>query len=489
MDEPSFSPGGDYSPFSNFNGSRNSDDEYASVGELERGAQYSNDQLIELKGVMGNFEYMPKTFHGIDTSKFGMASEWYDEKGKPVDIRLPHPFLKLKEIAIAATPGIASDSDRMQSVRYMCFIPYSNGEKHTIEAATAVLLDDSIDVYRRYYFFSNNEKYFKLTDPIVYALHLVFFVEGRKRGYPFELIIRSARYVLSFYHVEEDSRQDCLNWLLDSCDDENQNHTVRAECADVLITCGEPDEREYGMQVIEKIGKKPDFYDSEENIHSTELNESSRGIIRALQSDPELRKYDAVATVDKIFDTVLPLTDSLDDKHTLQRYFHRVQTDPTQFLKLTMYDILLLVYKKMLSLSEKNQVVKNALEIRLYQEIMESTDTCATGYMVRMLNILQGFVEEKKLQLRMNIQDELRSVIFARINAEMRRLPSRHQEQILESMQSDDKREVLDFIEMLDMKEELWDEYEKIVDEEKFEKLFETIVNEYIGVSSDAKSE
>ena len=437
---------------------------------------YNKQEELNLRSEMGNFEYMPQTFHGLKTSDFGMITQRYDSSGCRLETVSIHPFLKLKDIAMDSSIDAI---DRMQSVRYMCFIPHSNGEEHCIEAAKCIVLDDQIDIYRRYYFFSNNEKYFKLIDAIVHALHEVFFEEGHRRGYPFELLIRSARYILSFYGTETNIRQTVLDWIVDVGDDANEQHTIRAECADVLITCGEPDEVEYGRQIIGIIGVKKDFYSSEENIHSETLTESAKGVIRALHTDASLQSI--VVSIDEIYHDILKYADSFEDKESIQSYIHRIQTDPTRFLRLTLYDIFVLVAKKMKQFSVKNPGAKGALEIRLFQEMIEASHTCASGYLIRMLNVLQGFVEEKPLQLRMSVKDEIRSVVFARINTALRGAANKYQEQILESIESENKDIVTDFIDMLDLREELWDEYESLVEEEQFDTIVSECINQYIG--------
>ena len=427
---------------------------------------------------LGNFEYMPSIFQGISTKEFGMMTQTHDIEGKPLEVVQIHPFLKLKEIAMNCH---CTPEDRMQSVRYMCFIPYREGVIHCREATETIVFDSSIDIYKRYYFFSNNERYFKLTDDIVYHIHPLFFQKGLIHGYPFELIIRSARYILSFYHVETDTRQSVLNWLLDITDDLTETHRVRAEAADVLITCGEPDEVEFGMGIIQQIGFKKDFYDSEENVHNKDISQSAKNILRSLQSSITKHQLESVSC-DEIYQYVLPLAQELDDRQMIDSFFLRIQTDPTRFERLTLLDILKFVYIK---IKEQRKELFQSASIRLYQELTDAVDTCATGYMIRILNVMQGIVQEKEFILRMSPRDELRSVVFSKLNLILRSLGELEQQQILDSIQSSndgEKQEAIEFLRCYDPRDELWEEYHELLSLDEFEEIVQDCLDQYINV-------
>jgi hypothetical protein len=434
-------------------------------------------QDYNLKKQFGTFDYMPNLFQSLKTKDFGMVVMKHDEEGKLLENIPQHPFFKLKEISMNE---LINMSDRMQAVRYMCAIPYLDKDKHCLEAVENIIFDTSFDIYQLYYFFSNNEKDFKLTDYIVHTIHPLFFVKGLERGYPFELLIRSARYILSFYSTDTDIRQTILDWLLDIVDDKNELYKTRTEAADVLITCGEPDEIEYGYKIISEIGFKDTFYESEENVHFESMHDSSKNIIRALRSDPSI-DYKELVSIDMIYKIIEPFITSIEDKQVVQNYFLRIQTDPTRFERLTLLDIFYLIYRKIKALSKESERNENILALRLYQEIIESADTCFTGYLIRMFNVIQGFVKEKEFLLRMDPKDEIRSIIFSRLNSILQSLSEYQQGSILESIESDNKEIVSDFIYSYDIKEELWEEYKDLLSEEEFNIIYNKTIQQYIG--------
>jgi hypothetical protein len=62
-------------------------------------------------------------------------------------------------------------------------------------------------------------------------------------------------------------------------------------------------------------------------------------------------------------------------------------TDPFRFERLSLSDILFLVYNKILTFENKNELMK-----RLLEEIIDCDMTCTTGYFTRIVNTLNGFV-------------------------------------------------------------------------------------------------
>ena len=111
----------------------------------------------------------------------------------------------------------------------------------------------------------------------------------------------------------------------------------------------------------------------------------------------------------------------------------------------------------------------------------ETDNTCTTGYLSRIINVLSGFVEGEDFVLRMKPQDELRSAIFARIHVSIRGLPDQSRNDVLESIMSEDKSIFDDFMDMYSPEDELRKEYQTLLSDEDFKKIFDTCVNEYKG--------
>jgi len=421
---------------------------------------------------LGTFEYMPHTFLNIDTNTFGDS---YFPNGEE------HPFLRLKKEAMNKKN---TSEDRMQAVRYMCYIPHENCVEHCIEASKTIIEENEYDVYNRFYFFSNNAKYTKLDGNVVHSLHPFFFELSIKNKYPIELTLMSARYIISQYPYTSKERNSVLEYILDVADDVNETVYARSECADILVTVGEGDEITFGYQVLEDLGdlynenKLKTIYTNAQNAHNETINENTRNIVKALYKEYLIKHtYNDLVSTD-----MEPLQNSLineclvdEDKELVQRFLYRVLTDPFKFERLTLADVLNLVYYKINTFNdEKNELVK-----RLLEEIKECDNTCTTGYFTRIVNTLNGFMTQKELTFYINPRDEIRSVIFARINNAIRNLNEKDRGAVLDSLDEGDLNAFNEFMEIYSPEEEIRQEYINLLTDDEFNEVFNKCMKEF----------
>jgi len=449
-----------------------SEDDYESSSFL-----MSNDNKLDYSSEISSFEFLPPSFNGINTKDFGVS------KIKKGDL---HPFFKLKNIALDKSINI---DDRMQSVRYMIHIPYKNQTDHVVEAVKDILSDESVDIYKRYYFFNNNDKYFKLDDHVVKIIHPFFISLALKKKYPLELILLSARYIISFYEYSSKERYEALEYILDLADDENETLYARGEAADILLYAGEGDEILFGRKILESITEKgyskesiKGIYTNIQNAHDQNINESVRNIVRRLHK--EFSHIDFITETSNIETIQKLLTDKYKEStDTISHFFFRIMTDSSRYERLSLSDIFILVYLKIQTFEDG---VKEECITRLVQEIIDSNETCSTGYLTRIVNVLTGFVKEDELRLKISVEDELRCATFARLNNSLKTLPGYLKEEVLHSLwESDDKQIFDEFYNMYSPEDELWGEYKKIISKEEFDKIYTKAVNDFKGERDD----
>ena len=82
---------------------------------------------------IGSFPYMPKKFLGIDTKLFGETNPKLFNTGSGPSI---HPFLQLKQKSF---DHALDHNDRMQCVRYMCFIPFKDYVTHCVKDSKTII--------------------------------------------------------------------------------------------------------------------------------------------------------------------------------------------------------------------------------------------------------------------------------------------------------------------------------------------------------------
>ena len=427
----------------------------------------------EFSQQIGTFDYLPVNFLGLNTSTF-TDSYIPDDK--------EHPFLSLKRFAM---DNSVSFEDRIQCVRYMCFIPFKDYVTHCVQASKTIIENDNYDVYNRYFFFANNSKNTKLDGHVVYELHPYFFSLSKERNYPLELTLMSARYIIDQYDYLSDERNLVLEYILDVADDKNESIYARSECADILLTLGEGNEVIFGEQVIEELGnlynenKNKTIYTNAQNAHNETINENTRNIVRALYKEYlKTKSYnDLIKTsYEDIHKELSEINNSEESQDKLHSFFYRVMTDPFRFERLSLSDIVLLVYHKICSFENKSEVMK-----RLLEEILDCDNSCTTGYFTRIVNTLNGFINEKDMCFNINPKDELRSVIFARINRNIRSLPEKTRESVLEAVEEGNFGVFEEFMDYYSPEDEIKKEYKGLIEEEEFDIIFKKCVREFMG--------
>ena len=118
---------------------------------------------------------------------------------------------------------------------------------------------------------------------------------------------------------------------------------------------------------------------------------------------------------------------------------------------------------------------------RLLEEILDCDNSCTTGYFTRIVNTLNGFINEKDMCFNINPKDELRSVIFARINRNIRSLPEKTRESVLEAVEEGNFGVFEEFMDYYSPEDEIKKEYKGLIEEEEFDIIFKKCVREFMG--------
>ena len=367
----------------------------------------------------------------------------------------------------------------------MIHIPHIDAHQHCLDACKHILQDESIEVTKRHYFFANNDKYAKLNDNLVHDLHPFFFKLGRERKYPLTLLLLTCRFIISFYPLESNIRDEVLDFILDIADNKNELNHIRAECADILYSIGVQEEVIFGMKVLQELGhmdqdlNKITIYSNTQNVHDTTIQDSIRKIVMTLHKEylQQSIQNNLIGNCSLEYLHKL-ITDDVGYKNIerLQEFFTRLMTDPTRFEGLNLVDIFIIIVWKISSFTPE---IKSECYKRLIEEILDSEQTCHTGYVSRLVNVLSGFVEGDNYMLTVDPKDELRSAVFARLNASISVLPTYLKDDVLNSLWSDDKSVFQEFYQLYSPEEELQKEYQNIMKPDEFKQVYEKAVKNF----------
>lgn len=414
---------------------------------------------------LSNFEYMPKYFLGIETAKLASSI---------IDRRYKHAYLQLKDASMNQEHNF---EDRIQAIRYMCKIPYKNYIDHCIEASKTIIIDDNYDIYQRFQFFSNNDKYIKLDDHVVHELHKFFFYYAVEFKHPLELILLSCKYIMQTYDYVDLDRINVYKFLLKIAEDKNETIFARSQTIDIILHTGDFDEVDYANELLKQITTDDkNIYLNSQNIHNETINISVRNILRSLLK----YKSDIYLQVEHLQNRLETHCKSDEDKEKMIKYLFRIMTDPSKYETLNLSEILSIVLNKIetFDISVQDQCYK-----RLFEEVIESSDTCSSGYLTRILNVLSGFVKEEEFILKISPLDELRNAIFARMNASIRSLSDNEKEVLLTDLEKCNYDTFDEFMGIYSPEDELRNEYKNIINEETFIELFNKTIEEFKGIN------
>jgi hypothetical protein len=446
-------------------------------------------------------EIQPAKFHGISVAQMGNTRK--------------NPMNEL--VRLANDPQI-SLSDRMVAVRYMDKIPHINKLKHCTEAVKLIIECEELPIGERYFFFSNSLKRLKLSDQLVKASHEFFFTNGiSKPHWPLILKLLSAGFIYMSELHHTYTWKSARQFIQQLACDENETVRIRGEAADVLARNVTDEDGLIGRSVIAELGelyaknKHTTIYTSAQNAHDETITESVMGAIRTLLRERNERldakeeakdgkneltgftesaqsKTTTEQNTGHIMERIIALTENRDEtwKRKIMEAINFIIIHPAKYEGVTPSDILCLVWNK---IRVQPDETRKELEQRLLQELFDMIDTdgaCATGLVTRLINVMTGYIHEEGLQIQMNIKDQLRSNVFGRLQANLKRLPRKDQDAILAELADDksSKETAKEFVESYSVKDELEDEFVKanLINQEDFDRIYGRCIADFLGL-------
>jgi len=256
-------------------------------------------------------------------------------------------------------------------------------------------------------------------------------------------------------------------------------------------------QREEARNVIRNNEPKiKTVYKDSQNVHDSTINNSIKESISVLAKDchkPEY-KYEilTLSPIEVIEKIQGALTESKLYTENIENSLKRISTDFAVFTtehKFRLRDLLQRVWNRIMNVMTEEY--RKEATIRLANELNEASNTCSTGHMSRIMNILSGFpIEYGGLDnIRISWESQIISNIDARINFKIK--TGDKDGDILTSMISDEYEErkvYLTFIsdskegvynELLKEFEPMFDKAGKGIDKKLFDTYFEKAYGKY----------
>ncbi len=175
---------------------------------------------------------------------------------------------------------------------------------------------------------------------------------------------------------------------------------------------------------IKRVGT---IYSDSQNVHNSTINQSEN---RAARELVRLREKSSLSFNFKSAEK--ELIDKFPEFYSvIEDVLERIQIDTTIFNSgYTLAEIFegVWIYIQECPNSEHQE----SMFQRLHQEFQEMNGYCSTGHMSRLINIIQGFTTNPKLQLRISDDDRLRGIIYHRLNTK-----AMEREDVMDSLMED----------------------------------------------------
>ena len=242
-------------------------------------------------------------------------------------------------------------------------------------------------------------------------------------GNPTSMRILAAQGILSW--VKNTNESDVYDVVMAQVEifarDEELDTFIRADAADVLLGHGNEELKQQARIIINEIGTKRGYgiYENTQNVHADSVDESIRASLDTLNT----WRTDHQSLM-KSFD------DTLDDfnarKNAKERTPEEIKDTETALFRIIMGST---VYNGFTTqalfctiyawIRAQEDGAKVELWNRLDQEIADMVNTCTTGIVSRLINVLSGW---GGFQINISFKDQIKSNFAGRLNAVARKL-------------------------------------------------------------------
>ena len=305
--------------------------------------------------------------------------------------------------------------------------------------------------------------------------------------------IMSAQYLLE-NNKEEEYRNKVQEVLHTFILNDNLTENNRADAADVLLSNGDTKYIQIARDAIMELGRDlgpATIYSNKQNVHTKEIDESSKQIISYILDIPN--DY----TMEQVSDTIMSLpklvineddTEEVqDEKKALSKKVEfsltRILLDRTSYLNHTLQDILTRLFSLIVKHKHTDEMTN-----RLFEELVDMSDTCASGHLTRLASTLNGFVDN--MHIKISYQDQIVANLNGRLYAKLRDTEDEDirdcilNEMIDTSLPGERRATFLKFFRenISDIRETMWKEYcdneidGRLIDDTSFDLYFKIAI-------------
>lgn len=303
--------------------------------------------------------------------------------------------------------------------------------------------------------------------------------------------ILSAQYLLQNCEITNEEREEIENSVLVVCEDEKVDYNVRADATDLLLSLGSEEKKALARTIIRNLGdidgRARTIYQDAQNVHNQEVEDSIQEMldslteIRIYESEGKMVDFDHIKR--DIHNKVMEMKKD-DEMDLVDLALNRIFMDRVLYGR--SHYTLLKVLLKIWSFVERHES-KDEMKKRMVEELCDMAETCSSGFLGRLLNVISGFSVKS---IRISWADQITANLNGRLNARIRDIEDEeYQTKVLEEMSelTAEYKNRLNFSRflrenLLSIREEMWREFEPHISTEDFDLYFRRAVMDYEGV-------
>jgi len=237
-------------------------------------------------------------------------------------------------------------------------------------------------------------------------------------GNPTSMRILAAQALLD---VDEGSNDVILAQIEIFARDEELDVYIRADAADVMVGYGDEQVQQAGREIIRSLGTRRGFgiYENTQNVHAEAVEDSVCGSLNTLkrwttENEDKVKSYTATFEDFTARRATIPRTaEELRDAETAML---RIEMGTRVYAGFTSKSLFCAICAWIKCRADDEQA---ALWIRFDQELEDMVNTCTTGVISRLVNVLSGW---DGFQIQISFKDQIKSNFAGRLNAIARAL-------------------------------------------------------------------
>jgi len=251
-------------------------------------------------------------------------------------------------------------------------------------------------------------------EEFVYGLQNSFFYE--KANHVRDRIL-SGQHLLDMEVITLSEKKEISESLLEICNNDEFCENVKADAADVVLRLGSPEEQLAARTFLNVIGtsdktKKKTVYNDSQNVHNSDINSSVNDAIVKLVEDCDHTKLIPYGVAhDSVVRIINQRELSVEERKAAFGALNRINVDTATFtkLKVTIADVFSHIYTRIC----QRESDKEYLEGRLLDELYDMSQTCSSGHVSRLINVLSD-------EITISWEEQLRANVDGRVNAKIR---------------------------------------------------------------------